>query len=201
MDERSQPLQELRVSGIKKQGKISPQPRPEPKSEPEPEPSSSVREMDDVFNNALIASKEGRAILKQGSHMALKEKAIIRGSCWDWINTVFHRAGFANNNHIVFKGKKNGPYVNNSKIRPGDWLYYVNHSYKRVGHSGIFVRWVDFDKKIGMILSYAGEGRKKPGRYKAYNLKDVYFIKRPGNPSVAQQLSSNPPRLTANGSS
>ncbi|QFY89454.1 hypothetical protein D5125_08120 [Magnetovirga frankeli] len=126
------------------------------------------------------AAPAAREVLRTGRKLALEERAIIRGSCWNWINTVFHRAGYGDNNRILFKGRKQGPYAKPGQIRPGDWLYFVNHSYNRVGHSGIFVHWIDFDRKIGKVLSYGGEGRRKPGRYKAYNLKDVYFIKRPG---------------------
>ena len=76
----------------------------------------------------------------------------------------------------MHKGKKSGPYVKSSQIEAGDWLYYINHSYNDVEHSGIFVYWVDYKKKIGMILSYGGERRKMPGRYLPYDLTHVYNI-------------------------
>ena len=65
-------------------------------------------------------------------------------------------------------------------IKPGDWLYYINHSYRGIDHSGIFVYWVDKTKKIGMILSYPGRYKRKPGRYKAYDLRNVFYITRAG---------------------
>jgi hypothetical protein len=149
-------------------------------------------ELGDILMAELKSPAPARKVLKTGRKLALEEKAIIRGSCWNWINTVFKRAGYAENNHIVFKSKKRGPYAKPGLIKPGDWLYYVNHSYNRIEHSGIFVHWVDYRKKIGMVLSYGGEGRRKPGRYKAYNLKDVYFIKRPGSPTADEQVAQSP---------
>ena len=124
------------------------------------------------------ATKAGRNILAEGRKMALVDKVILPGSCWNWINTVYKNAGHPNNGKrkTVFKSKKSGPYVKSSQIEPGDWLYYINHSYNNVEHSGIFVHWVDYKKKIGMILSYGGESRKQPGRYKPYDLTHVYNI-------------------------
>ena len=125
------------------------------------------------------ASKGGKDILAEGRKMALIDKVILPGSCWNWINTVYNKSGHPNNKSkrkTVFKSKKSGPYVKSSQIEAGDWLYYINHSYNDIEHSGIFVYWIDYKKKIGMILSYGGESRKKPGRYLAYDLTHVYNI-------------------------
>ncbi len=125
------------------------------------------------------ANKGGKDILEEGRKMALIDKVILPGSCWNWINTVYNDAGYPNKNgkrKTVHKGKKSGPYVKSSQIEAGDWLYYINHSYNNVEHSGIFVYWVDYKKKIGMILSYGGESRKQPGRYSTYDLTHVYNI-------------------------
>ena len=61
---------------------------------------------------------------------------------------------------------------------PGDWLYYVNHSYGDIEHSGVFVDWTDYARSEGLVLSYAGEQRNEPGRYKVYDLSHVYRITR-----------------------
>lgn len=124
------------------------------------------------------ASPAGQKILRTGRIMALQKKEIIRGSCWNYINTVYQRSGYSQQKrHYVLKGKKNkGPYAKTNQIKPGDWLYYINHSYHGVEHSGIFVRWADKSKRIGVILSYGGEARKKPGRYRNYDLRHVYTI-------------------------
>ncbi|RLD62329.1 MAG: hypothetical protein DRI95_13215 [Bacteroidetes bacterium] len=125
------------------------------------------------------ANKGGKDILEKGRKMALIDKVILPGSCWNWINTVYNDAGYPNKSgkrKTVHKGKKSGPYVKSSQIKAGDWLYYINHSYNDVEHSGIFVYWIDYKKKTGMILSYGGEKRKQPGRYKPYDLTHVYNI-------------------------
>ena len=112
--------------------------------------------------------------------MALDEKVIIKGSCWNWVNECFKRAGYEKDKYVAYKSKKSGPFVDIDKIRPGDWVYYINHSYNGIEHSGIFVYWIDIKKKTAMILSYGGESRKAPGRYLPYDLSNVYYITRAG---------------------
>jgi hypothetical protein len=115
--------------------------------------------------------------------MALVKKEILPGACWDWINTAYNRAGFpAKKRQTVYKTRKKGPYADPALIQPGDWLYYVNHSYNGIEHSGIFVDWTDRPSKLGLILSYPGEKRKEPGRYLPYDLSSVYSITRPVSP-------------------
>jgi len=146
--------------------------------------SLSKAELKQILKAEKSASKGGRKVLEEGRILALNKKAIIPGSCWNWINTVYNNAGYPNKKgkrKTVFKGKKTGPYVKSKKIEPGDWLYFINHSYHNIEHSGIFVYWVDYKKKTGMILSYGGEKRKEPGRYKVYDLRHVYNVIRPAN--------------------
>ncbi len=142
--------------------------------------TSSKPKDDSRISKIKKAEKEadvaGKSILETGRQMAFKEKVIIKGSCWNWVNECFKRAGYGTNKHIPFKSKKNGPYVDIDKIKPGDWIYYINYSYNKIEHSGIFIYWVDKKKKIGVTLSYGGEHIKEPGRYREYLLKDVYYI-------------------------
>ena len=80
---------------------------------------------------------------------------------------------------FVFSGDaKAGPYADPATFLPGDWLYYVNHSYGDIEHSGVFVDWTDYARSEGLVLSYAGEQRNEPGRYKVYDLSHVYRITR-----------------------
>ncbi len=142
----------------------------------------SKSELQLILKAEKNASKGGKKVLEEGRILALNKKAIIPGSCWNWINTVYNNAGFPNKKgkrKTVFKGKKNGPYAKSKKIEAGDWLYFINHSYNNIEHSGIFVYWVNYKKRQGMILSYGGENRKQPGRYKVYDLRHVYNIIRP----------------------
>jgi len=141
--------------------------------------TTTKKKNDPILIAEKNATKSGKEILTEGRKMALIDKIILPGSCWNWINTVFNNSGHPNKKstrETIFKSKKSGPYVKSSKIEAGDWLYYINHSYNDIEHSGIFVYWIDYKKKIGMILSYGGESRKKPGRYKPYDLTHVYNI-------------------------
>ncbi len=124
------------------------------------------------------SSLAAREVISTARKMALNERTIIQGGCWDYLNAVFKRAGATRD--TVHKGTYGaGPYAQSSEIQAGDWLYYINHSYNRVEHSGLFVGWVDESAKQALILSYAGESRREPARYKVYDLSNVYQIMRP----------------------
>ncbi len=124
------------------------------------------------------SSRAAREVLATARSMALNERTIIKGGCWDYLNAVFNRAGVTKN--TILKGAyKEGPYANPQEIQVGDWLYYINHGYNDIEHSGLFVGWVDEANKQALILSYAGESRHEPARYKVYDLSHVYHIMRP----------------------
>ena len=125
-----------------------------------------------------MAQPAAQKVLQQARRMTLDERFIIRGGCWDYLNEVFHRAGIER--ETVFKGSYSaGPYVDVASLRSGDWLYYINHGYRGIEHSGMFVGWVDESAKQALILSYAGESRREPARYRVYDLSNVYQIMRP----------------------
>lgn len=142
------------------------------------------------------ANESGRKILIAGREMAVEKEEVVRGSCWDFIHAVYNRAGYPNDRTsrvTVFKGsKEKGPYASAKLIQPGDWLYYVNHSYNGIEHSGIFVKWLDFASRNALVLSYSGEKRDETARYLPFNLSNVYNIIRPAGKSgeQAQKLSS-----------
>ncbi|MCP3672166.1 MAG: hypothetical protein GY814_17400 [Gammaproteobacteria bacterium] len=129
------------------------------------------------------ATNSAKKVLKVGRKMALVDKEIVRGSCWDYADTVYKRAGFSRKlpqRQTVFNGsKRRGPYADIRQIKPGDFLYYINHSYGGVEHSGIFVDWENINKKTALMLSYGGENRRSPARYRIYDLSHVYHITRP----------------------
>ena len=91
--------------------------------------------------------------------------------CWDYLHAGFNRAGIpTKRRQTLFSGTlRGGPYAPAELLEPGDWLYYVNHSYNDIEHSGVFIGWTDYERRQGLILSYAGEGRGEPGRYKVYD--------------------------------
>lgn len=136
------------------------------------------------------AAEEGKNVLETGRRMTLDSALILPGGCWDYANAVYLRAGYSwGQREEVYKSVKAGPYVDVSKIIKGDWLYYVNHSYGGIEHSAIFVDWLDYDHKIGLMLSYGGENRHEPARYLPYDLSSVYGITRP-NAKLGEKKSS-----------
>ena len=132
-----------------------------------------------ILSSAEMQSNTAaREVVSTARKMALNERAIIQGGCWDYLDAVFKRAGVTRD--TIHKGTYGqGPYANSSDIEVGDWLYYINHGYNRVEHSGLFVGWVDERAKQALILSYAGENRREPARYRVYDLSNVYQIMRP----------------------
>ena len=132
-----------------------------------------------LLNNAETQSSlAAREVISTARKMALNERTIIQGGCWDYLNAVFKRAGVTRD--TIHKGTYGqGPYASSGEIEVGDWLYYINHGYNGVEHSGLFVGWVDEQAKQALILSYAGESRREPARYRVYDLSNVYQIMRP----------------------
>lgn len=127
------------------------------------------------------ADPEARMILRTGREMALDKKVVIIGGCWNYVDAVYTRAGFPKDRRrIVFKGTlRNGPYADKDALKPGDWIYHINHSYHDIEHSGIFIKWLDKARAIGLLLSYRGEKSNSPARYRGYDLSNVYTITRP----------------------
>ena len=131
-----------------------------------------------LSNAETQSSQAAREVISTARKMALNERTIIKGGCWDYLNAVFNRAGVSRN--TIHKGTYGqGPYASSKDIEVGDWLYYINHGYNGVEHSGLFVGWVDERAKQALILSYAGENRREPARYRVYDLSNVYQIMRP----------------------
>ncbi|TXD96610.1 hypothetical protein ES754_09345 [Psychrobacter frigidicola] len=131
-----------------------------------------------LSNAEAYSSPAAREVMSTARAMSLNERTIIQGGCWDYLNAVFNRAGVTKN--TVHNGVyEQGPYASSNEIEVGDWLYYINHGYNDIEHSGLFVGWVDESAKQALILSYAGESRQEPARYRVYDLSHVYQIMRP----------------------
>ncbi len=129
-----------------------------------------------VYRAENSASFGGRKIIETSNAMITNQE-IILGGCWDYINAVYNRAGYpANLRDTIYKSKLHGPYTNADQIIPGDWLYFVNHSYFDTEHSGIFLAWINKDKKEAVMISYEGEKRKRPATFKKYTLTNIYNI-------------------------
>ncbi len=139
-----------------------------------------IRDLEKILASAEEkATPEGKTILTTGRGM-VEENKVVRGSCWDYANAVYNKSGYKADQRITpLKSKYNGPYADLSTIQAGDWLYFINYSFRESDHSGIFVEWTDVEKNRAVILSYIGGRKKKPGSYKIYDLKHVYYIIRP----------------------
>jgi hypothetical protein len=149
-------------------------------SDEETRPNDKIKDLESILERAQEkASPEGRIILTTSKSMIAERKVVI-GSCWDYINAVYNRAEYPANKRVTaLRSKIVGPFADVSVIRPGDWLYFVNHSYSERDHSGIFVEWTNIDKKRAVIMSYVGGKKKSPASYKIYDLTNVYYIIRP----------------------
>ena len=126
------------------------------------------------------SSPEGRKILETSRSM-ISNQEILVGGCWNYVNAVYERAGFASRKQkaTIFKSKFKGPYLTSESIETGDWLYFVNHTYSDTEHSAIFVAWIDEEAKVALTVSYAGGNQKKPATYKRFTLNNVYNVIRP----------------------
>ncbi|MCI5121890.1 MAG: hypothetical protein D3908_12000 [Candidatus Electrothrix sp. AUS4] len=138
-----------------------------------------------VLDAVLCAEKKADSsalkVLQIGREMSLKRKEVVQGGCWNYVDTVYNRAGYSEQKRqVVFQGgRETELYADREMIRPGDWLFYINHDYREARHSAIFIDWLDYEQQIGLMLSYGGEGRGVPARYSAYDLRQVYNIIRP----------------------
>jgi len=133
----------------------------------------------DTTNIIINENTASNRILDIGMNIALISKTIIIGSCWDFVNEVYKRAGVSSAKKTIFKSKLKGPYANPNLVKPGDWVYHINKSYNNIEHSAIFVCWKDFDKKLAITLSYAGMKRSVPASYGTYDLSNIFAIFRP----------------------
>lgn len=130
-----------------------------------------------IVNGELTASPNAQKVLVSARQM-VENGEIIKGGCWDYLNAAWNRAGFdGKKRKTIFKTNiRTPPYANLDDIQAGDWLYHINYSYHEIEHSGMFVGWLDKENAIGLTLSYAGEKRGEPARYKPYDLSGVYQI-------------------------
>jgi hypothetical protein len=138
-------------------------------------------DMGAVLEKAESRADAGGKKVLEASQAMIADKEIVVGACWDYINAVFNRAGFPDGfRTTVYKSKFHGPYLNlkDETLKPGDWLYFVNHSFRESEHSAIFVDWADKDKKIAWMVSYVGGNKKQPAFYKKYSVANIYNIVR-----------------------
>lgn len=121
----------------------------------------------------------GERVLRMARRM-VRRRTIVRGSCFDYIERVFRRAGYGEGERTrVFSSVPEGPYADLSLIAPGDWLFIVHADREPIlTHSVIFVRWLDRAAGRAEVVSYAGGGARRPGGIVPYTLTRTYVIAR-----------------------
>ena len=150
-----------------------------------PGPAEAVEEVDRRLLATLDAaerkaSEEGRRVLATGRQMALVDRAVIVGACWDYANTIYKRAGFpANRRETVFNKPKTGPFADPLLFRPGDFLSYSHDEKGEWVHSAIFVDWTDKGSRIALMLTYVGRRQRIPALYARNELSHVFRVVRP----------------------
>ncbi len=118
----------------------------------------------------------GGRVLAAAAAMVSEQK-IVRGACWDFVNAVYNRAGFPGAERItIFKKPETGPFADPGVIRPGDWVMYRNLPYGEIGHSAVFVEWIDFGKRSALTVEYVGSNRRVPGQYREADLTKVWGV-------------------------
>ncbi|SUO95461.1 hypothetical protein [Suttonella ornithocola] len=101
-----------------------------------------------VIDAETSATPAERSILRTIRKMA-QSGEIIRGGCWDYLNIAWNRAGYPHTRRQnIFTGSyPNGPFADTNFIQVGDWLYHIDHSYHDIEHSGLFIVWINQEKK------------------------------------------------------
>ena len=133
--------------------------------------------MQDILDQAESSATVGGRRILEVSRAMIENKNIFVGGCWNYINAVYDQAGYpAKLRDTIYKSKFQGPYVDSVMIQSGDWLYFVNHTFRDSEHSAIFVAWIDQEKKEAWMVNYVGGNKKMPGTYKKFILAKVYNI-------------------------
>lgn len=124
----------------------------------------------------------GRHVVATARAMIAGREA-INGSCHRYLTEVFERAGHGGwrTRRVVYQEGRNGPYADLDLIRPGDWLYIVNHPHRDpVGtHSVLFVGWQDRAAGYAHVIEHPGWGAATTGRERTYDVSRTYRITRP----------------------
>ncbi|RPJ08043.1 MAG: hypothetical protein EHM28_05395 [Spirochaetaceae bacterium] len=121
----------------------------------------------------------GSKVLAAGDTMVFSKQVIV-GGCWDFVNAVYIKAGFpADKREKIYMEKETGPFADPAMLQPGDWVMYRNLPYEEIGHSAIFVEWIDFSRRSALTIEYVGRSREMPGWYREADLTKIWGILRP----------------------
>jgi hypothetical protein len=150
-----------------------------------PNPPEEIAKLDPGLAKTLDAaeakaSDEGRLVLETGRRMALVDRVVILGACWDYANAIYKRAGFpANKRKTVFNKPKTGPYADPGLFEPGDFLSYNRDEKGSWVHSAIFVDWTKPGGRVALMLTYVGRRQPIPALYARNDLSRVFRVVRP----------------------
>ncbi len=132
------------------------------------------------MQNAQLHATPGGGRALRAAQAMIDQDIVVRGSCYDWIHTVFERAGGRWDD--AFRGRiERGPYAQAQDVQPGDWVLFINEAFGGDAshtHSAIFVGWADASTRDAVMVSYPGGRRDEPGRYGTYTLTRAYRIVR-----------------------
>ncbi|MBX3273814.1 MAG: hypothetical protein KF729_26355 [Sandaracinaceae bacterium] len=149
----------------------APAPRVAPRPARAPAPSVPRLHADPGYHVILTARR------------MIAQNQVVQGSCYRYLSEVFARAGHEGwrNRRTVYGGRASGPYADLGLIRPGDWLYIVNHPDRTpVGtHSVLFVGWEDRASGYARVIEHSGWGAPSAGQERSYDVSRTYRIIRP----------------------
>ena len=132
-----------------------------------------------------LDSDPGRHVILTARGMMARNET-VRGSCYRYLSEVFERAGHDDwrTRTIVHASDREGPYADLSRIRPGDWLYIVNHpeTTPMGTHSVLFLGWDDRAHGYARVLQHSGGGSASAGDERSYDVSRTYRIVRPRLP-------------------
>ncbi|MBL8681978.1 MAG: hypothetical protein JNK05_22615 [Myxococcales bacterium] len=155
---------------------ITPIAQPQPAmiaARPAPPPRPTER---DILLQAEQQAPAGARRVLSTARTLIDDEVVIRGTCYTWLSAVYRQAG--GRFGTVYSGDRRGRYATADQLQPGDWIHFINHSYNNVTHSAIFIAWTDRDARTALTVSYPGERREVPGRYREYELTSVYRVDR-----------------------
>ena len=131
----------------------------------------------------LAALDDARAHARPGARRVLDAAramitggVVVRGSCYTWLRAVYTRA--TGDTRVVYTGPARARFTRFEVLRPGDWVFFINHAYGNATHSAIFLGWEDRAHHIALMASYVGGNRTAPGRFSPYALTNVYQVVR-----------------------
>lgn len=145
---------------------------PAPAAEPTAVPDDPMT----MLRAAIPHASPGAQRVLEVMRTMLDEGVVVRGSCNRWVEEVFRRAG--GRARTVYSAGRRAPFTDTALLRPGDWVQFINHSFGGVTHSAVFVGWTDASARIGMTASHPGQNRAVPGRFRDYDLSNIYRVVR-----------------------